>query len=355
MKLTWYYQNVWPITMVVTNKKNCYIKFKQLVACMRLNYKVAKNRLERHLIAFKDLKLDDVAVYPTTYFLNAKHLLLFFKLLHVTKLQKHLFLMQLNDHLPLLDFFIIDVIDKEEIDNNVVFGVTDNNVQFVILQDVKYFKASDVARLINCAPSYNISKNVNCDNIISWKRLKRLLLENSSCAIVKFAHNTIFLNEQGTRELIMAVTLNDDLYKNLCINSDNYDTTQMNCYNKPVLNRYRRLKKLSAESCVLGKYNNCVDFILFPTKELYFKLTQLSKMYRFKIHNYDPYLSYIAEWSRLEKNVGKHNIHWKPNTVMIEKEGAFQILKDVNLSDEANNLYFNFYHKTLNNFKDKSP
>nr|AGS18842.1 hypothetical protein [Pieris rapae granulovirus] len=363
MKRCYYFQDVHPVNIFYFNNNNYYFKLNQLADCFHLCFNTIRFTTNpRFLVNFDYLKTK----HPnTTYTLHPATLLLHiqgldhFMTKFCAKSYCDLFLHFLNEcflhnNKCVNELFQICNITNSDIDDNnnvnnlidkyesvkCVYGVLASNIEFILIQNKKYFKGVDVARYINCTPSYCINKYVDDNNMVLWYDLKQYIQNNFIWLNYenRWKNNTIFLKEKGIKQLLMATIGDDEILRDMLINVDNYDAAEIQQYKKqkPVYTK----KLLKAYECTVGKMNGVVDFIVTPDQNVYYKLHQIAKYYMLKINNYDYYKKYLLEWFTLKLSLKKCNINWKPNLILIEGQGIYKMLTDVGLNVEAQDFIY---------------
>ncbi|ABC61212.1 unknown [Choristoneura occidentalis granulovirus] len=371
MKRCYYFQDTHPVNILCFGRNNYYFKIKQLAACFHVcvDRKFLPNR---YVVHFGDLKKkypnSGYTLHPSTLMLHVNGLNEF-AIKFCTNGQKLLlknFIKRcfegdnklINDEYQFIsknntDSLVEDIVEMECI--NCVYGVlSPQNIEFFSYLHKTYFKGVDVAQYLQCSPSYCINKYVDNENMVLWKDLKQYLLNKFVWSNFenRWKENTIFLKTEGVRQLFMAVVGNDDDYRNLLVEVDNYDKKQDQLYIKR--KSFYKKKKLLADGCVVGKLvTSDVDFIMTTNKKIFFKLGQISRYFNLKINNYEQYIEHLIKWKWIKQSLKRTNIKWKPNMMMVDADGVFKMLKDVNLSAEADDFMYSTIYE-LKKFECKS-
>lgn len=350
MKRIYYYLDTHPVVIYYFGKNNYYFKLKHLARCLYLCMnKVCLKINKRYIITFKSLQqkypLTKYTLHPKTLMINLLHLNILMSTF-CTTLQSYVLNNFLTECFSQEGIFINSKFEivtiPQHIDYNVecleyVQGTILYKVQFIAFKNKMYFKAIDVVRYLQCSSFYSVNKFVDDENMVFWSDLKRYMFRNYVCNNFLNTHkeNTIFLKQKGLFQLVMAVAGNDNIYREFVISVNNNNVTEN--YNKqPTL--YKK-KILKAEHCTVGKLQG-LEFIVTSEQCVYYKLNQIVKLYNLKMRNYNEYQEYIIEWKRLKQTLGRNNINWKPNLIMIDGQGVYKMLQDVNLISAAEDFAY---------------
>nr|UYX49719.1 unknown [Darna trima granulovirus] len=350
-----YFLDTYPVTLYNFGGNEYYFKVKQLTTCLNLCANRICRDVRRHYVTtFADLK----NMYPKyKHTANPNTLMLHIKGLNgfmrefCSKVQHCLMLdfvrnclqtnykwVNNNYHVTSIDNNASDEMENSEEYDCVqcVYGTTPDphRVEFIILNEKIYFKASDVARnVLKCSPSYCINKFVDDVYMVTWGGLKKYILNRFvwSNYSNRWKENTLFLKDKGVQQLVMAMNGgNDEAYRKLlsCIHYEDCD--DIGNRTKIYSSCYRK-KHLKAQNCVVGFTENGLHYIVTPDLTVYFKLRQIMKIYNFKLKNYDYYDDFIVRWKHLKKHLHDCNVMWKDNLIMVNEKGVIKMLSDLNL------------------------
>nr|ARX72080.1 hypothetical protein EREL_091 [Erinnyis ello granulovirus] len=363
MKRCYYFQDTHPLKIFHFGGDNYYVSLRQLATCLRVNVNRVFQSVERkHITDFATLRRQ----YPSTrYTLHPLTLLIPVSSLRVftstfcdkgqTRLL-HRFLQRcfLDDNKHLNKYFLFDQyesqIETTTTTTNVecVYGMfSPQKIKFFRYDNKTYYHATDVAAYIECTPSYCVNKFVDDENMVLWHTLKRYILNNFVCVNFKnyYKDNTIFLKPPGVTQLTMAVCGNNNLLQELEDKSSVVDAETSNRWR-----RYKRKKTLWTRGCSVGAIDG-IDYIITANKNVYFKLRQITQEYGLRINSLEPYHKYLIRWDALKQTMdGACNVGWRGDLIMVESEGVYNMLCDVNLIQKANELIYTTVAELKNNF-----
>ncbi|AKS25426.1 Clas83 [Clostera anastomosis granulovirus B] len=379
MKRCYYFQDVHPLIIYHFGDDNYYVTLRQLAMCLRVSVNKVFTCINRkHTVNFAQLQLQNpttpYTLYPSTLMIHVARLSAFMSKFCDSGQTKlfYEFLKKcfLDDNKHLNKHYMFDkqqCSDEKVSATNVVdtvlcvYGlVLEQNIHIFSYNNKTYYHATDVARYIKCTPSYCINKYVDDENMVLWCTLKRYMLNNFVCVNFKncYKNNTIFLKKPGVTQLTMAVCGNNNLLCEL-EQSKMVEETRLCWVGEG--RRRRRLKPhktltTASECCVVGRLTNKTNFgfdylVTAVTKNVFFKLRQITQAYGLRINTPDQYHHYLIRWQTLKQklNNGPCNINWKPNLIMVESVGVYKMLCDANLIAKANQ----FMYSTVNEIKNK--
>ncbi|UYE99021.1 MAG: Clas83 [Betabaculovirus sp.] len=378
MKRCYYFQDVHPLNIYYFGNDNYYVTLRQLAMCLRVSVNRAFVCIDRkHIVNFAQLRLQypttPYTLYPSTLMLHVSNLSAFISKFCDSGQTKlfYEFLKKcfLDDNKHLNKHYMFDkqqdkehhTTTKDKIDSVLcVYGVlSPQNIHIFSYNNKTYYHATDIATYIKCTPSYCINRFVDDENMVFWYTLKQYMLNNFVCVNFKncYKNNTIFLKKLGVTQLTMAVCGNNNLLSEL-EQSKMIEETRL-CWIRGGKQR-RRLKphktlttssKCCVVGCLINKTNFGFDYLVTAiTKNVFFKLRQITQAYGLRINKPEQYSQYIFEWQTLKQKLnGQCGINWKPNLLMVESVGVYKMLCDANLIAKANQ----FMYSTVNEIKNK--
>ncbi|UXX41892.1 hypothetical protein [Psilogramma increta granulovirus] len=367
MKGCYYFQDTHPLTIYHFGNSNYYFVLRQLAGCFCVNINRVFACINRkHIVNFAQLQLyyptTSYSLYPSTLMLHMSFLneftskfctpnqtQLFYEFLKICFLDSNKYL---NKH------FTFNDKNNEKYDDDLQHIKKENilclykilspqNIRIFLYNNKTYYHATDIARYIKCTPSYCINKFVDDENMVVWYTLKQFLLNNYVCVNLKnyYKNNTIFLKKLGVTQLTMAVCGNNNL---LC---ELEQSTMIEFYKQQQQQqKHHKTIKVISRCCVVNRLTNGLDYLVtIISKNVYFKLRQIIKMYNLRINKLERYHQYLITWQTLKQKLDKKcNINnWKTNLIMVESTGVYEILCDVGLMTEADH----FMYDTVNNIK----
>ncbi|ABQ52032.1 hypothetical protein SlGVgp089 [Spodoptera litura granulovirus] len=333
-----YFESDVPTHILCYGHNHCYIKINNLLPILGLQRKqLVKAIPQKYLLNFATLQklYNDKTntYYPTTLFVKLEGLQFvngknkYYK--HVLeKLQE----LNLSIETPLsdgCDYF---------------FGVVQPNIEVFKFNSKFYYKACDVAKAANASLSYIVNKYVDDENVVVWEDLKNYAEEKLQKRIPnKWKNNTLLLKQAGIKQFLLR-RQKQELYNGIIAQTECEDSS---CYIKHSSSRYKR-KVLYATNCLVAKLHNSIDFIILPNNVAYFKLKKFLKYYKLKI-DMAKYENDVTNWKSVYNSLIQHgyecNIKWKPDTIMINDTGVYNIMMDNKLNKEAEDVYFKTLYK----------
>lgn len=209
-------------------------------------------------------------------------------------------------------------------EKKLLYGVLKQNIEFIkTIQEKYYFKGLDVAKYINCTPSYVINKYVSNQDMVLWKDLKNYFKNNFKCVVEnKWKEQTIFIKYEGLKHLLFRLNkreLFNDIISDLY--NKNYDYVYFKCKRNN-----NKKRKLMMEKGIVFKYKS-IDCVGIFDGTVWCKLNQFKREFDIK---HIPHKHSIVTWSdieyKLKFNNLKSNIKWKRNTLMINFSDVSKIL-----------------------------
>ncbi|AKN80810.1 hypothetical protein [Diatraea saccharalis granulovirus] len=326
----YYFMDIHPITIINLGNDDYCFKLKNLAECFNVRTaRVQKELRKNFIIKFCDLSpilRRKYTMYPTTLLLRMSGL--------------DSFLSRFCSEPLKVSFlkFINECLNFENEDNTVeydqkeaTYGVLPTNVEYIMIDDNVYYKSSDIVRLIRCSRSYTLNKYVENENMFTWRDLKRYLCNKFVWSNFdnRWKDNTIFLTDDGVRELTMAMGAGD-LYDQMIKDIDNHE----NVFRKYIPPVTRKQQERDDTICGL-------HFVVTPDLKVFFKLNQITKRYSLRVRDMEFYRDFLVSWN----DIKSHDRNWRGELILVSDQGVYKMLTDAKLNSDAKEFMYSIVYE----------